>query len=228
MADRDTGTDGTAQDHTARDRAARDHWDRIYGSKGDAELSWFEPEPAVSLKLIREAGVSTEAVILDIGGGASLLADRLLDLGYRHLLLLDISAAALQRVQERLKQREEREGADMPRLIVTDIRHWQADMAVDLWHDRAALHFLTDEADRRLYAAALRRALKVGGSAILGSFALSGPERCSGLPVQRHDAASLTALLGDGFALEDAFEIDHATPWGSVQRFHYARFRRVA
>jgi SAM-dependent methyltransferase len=207
------------------------HWNRIYGSKADAELSWFEARPEMSLRLIREAGPSPEAVILDVGGGASLLIDHLLDLGFRHAVLLDLSETALERVRERLAQRPSaapEANLPEPRLIAADIRHWQPDVAVDLWHDRATLHFLTEAADQQLYVATLRRALRVGGGLILGSFARGGPERCSGLPVERHDLASLQALLGVGFAAEDAFEVDHQTPWGATQRFQYARFRRRA
>src|SRR5207248_2868432 len=105
------------------------------------------------------------------------------------------------------------------RLIAADIRNWQPEAMVDLWHDRATLHFLTAAGDQMLYVETLRRAVRAGGAVILGTFASTGPARCSGLPVQRYDRAGLAALLGGDFSLEDAIEVDHRTPWGSLQRF---------
>jgi SAM-dependent methyltransferase len=202
-----------------QDRAA--HWNTVYSTKADNQVSWFEPRPDISLELIQEAGLGTSARVIDIGGGTSRLIDHLLDAGFRNLTLLDVSDEALQRVRTRLGPR-----AAQVRFVRADAAQWEPDATFDLWHDRAALHFLTDEAERAHYGAAVRQAMAPGGVVVLGSFALAGPERCSGLPVQRYDAAAMQQLLGPDFHLETSFESDHMTPSRAMQRFQFARFRR--
>jgi SAM-dependent methyltransferase len=200
----------------------QDHWDTVYRSKAESEVSWFEASPESSLKLIQAAYPNTNAAILDVGAGRSRLVDALLGHGYANLAVLDISSEAMRVVRDRLGPR-----AGTVRFIVADLRTWEPDLTVDVWHDRAALHFLVETADQHNYALAARKAVRPGGLVILQTFALQGPERCSGLPVQRHDDASLQALLGPTFRLEASSEHDHHTPWGSLQRFHAARFRRA-
>ena len=193
------------------------HWDDVYGKKQDREVSWFEPRPDASLELIEAAAVPSEASIIDIGGGTSRLIDHLLDAGFTDLSLLDVSENALERVRTRLSARAAR-----VRFIRADIAEWQPDATFELWHDRAALHFLTTPNERQAYARTLKLALRLGGHAIFGSFALTGPERCSGLPVQRYDSVAMQELLGPGFRLEDSFTRDHMTPARVLQRFQFA------
>jgi 2-polyprenyl-3-methyl-5-hydroxy-6-metoxy-1,4-benzoquinol methylase len=200
----------------------QDHWDAVYKSKAESEVSWFEASPEGSLKLIQASYPDTDAAILDVGAGRSRLVDTLLDHGYANLTVLDISNEAIKVVRDRLGSR-----VRTVRFIVADLRTWEPDLTVDVWHDRAALHFLVETADQHNYALAIQKAVRPGGLAILQTFGLQGPERCSGLPVQRHDDISLQALLGPTFRLEGSVERDHHTPWGSLQRFHSARFRRV-
>jgi hypothetical protein len=118
--------------------------------------------------------------------------------------------------------------ADRVHWIVADATIWEPQKAYDIWHDRAAFHFLTEEADRAAYCARLERAVKAGGYAIIATFALDGPERCSGLPVVRYDPASLGRTLGPAFQLADTRRHAHATPWGSDQSFQFSVFRRCA
>jgi trans-aconitate methyltransferase len=202
------------------DRAT--HWEAVYTSKGENEVSWFQETPATSLRLIRDANASFESRIIDIGGGASRLVDTLLREGFRSLAVLDISAAALDAAKMRIGPASAK--VDW---IVSDITTWTPQGPYDIWHDRAAFHFLTEPADREAYIDRLRSALAPNGQVIIGTFAPDGPEKCSGLPVQRHDAKSLGELLGSGFALADTFTEAHHTPWGSIQHFQFSRFRRV-
>ena len=197
------------------------HWQGVYSSKRPEEVSWFQETPKVSLELMRAAGVTPASSIIDVGGGASRLVDVLLDAGYQNLTVLDLSAAALAATQARLGQ-----GAAAVRWIAADVTTWQPRETYDLWHDRAAFHFLTEPADRGAYVACLMAALKPGGHAIMATFAPDGPERCSGLPVVRYDGASLTAALGDAFELLQTVRHAHATPMGSVQNFQFSLFRR--
>jgi len=197
------------------------HWQNVYQTKGERDVSWFEESPAISLDLIKATGVGPDAAIIDIGGGASRLVDTLLAGGFRALTVLDLSEKALAASKERLGSRAER-----VTWIVADITNWQPAKEYDLWHDRAALHFLTEPSDRAAYAECVRKAVRPGGHVIIGTFAPDGPERCSGLPVVRHDAASLGEILGCSFKFVETRRHDHRTPGGAIQRFQFSRFQR--
>lgn len=197
------------------------HWDNVYTTKGEKDVSWYQDSPTPSLDLIALTGVSASAEIIDIGGGASRLVDNLLRKNFGRLTVLDLSGAALEAARRRLG-----ESAARVTWVVADVTTWQPAQTYDLSHDRAAFHFLTDQADQSAYLERLRKALKPAGFAIIGTFAADGPERCSGLPIVRYDAASLAAGLGDEFELIDARRHEHMTPWGAVQRFQFSTFRR--
>lgn len=197
------------------------HWENVYTKKGENEVSWFQEDPAQSFELIAEVSMSPDTAIIDIGGGASRLVDSLVAKGFRAVTVLDLSEAALKTAQARLGQ-----SAATVRWLVADATTWEPSQEYDVWHDRAAFHFLTEEKDRAAYVARLRRALKVGGHAIIATFALEGPEKCSGLPVVRYEAASLGQVLGPEFRLEHTLSHEHATPWGSLQAFQFSLFRR--
>ena len=197
------------------------HWENVYATNGEAEVSWFQDNPAISLAMIRAATADHSAGIIDIGGGASRLVDALLHEGYRDLAVLDLSAKALETSKLRI-------GAAGTTIdwIVADATTWRPQRTYDVWHDRAAFHFLTDPEDRAAYVERLRAALRPGGQVIIATFAPDGPEKCSGLPVQRHDSASLAAELGTDFALVETRRETHHTPWQSTQAFQFSRFRR--
>ncbi|HEU5017203.1 MAG TPA: class I SAM-dependent methyltransferase [Pseudolabrys sp.] len=197
------------------------HWQNVYQTKGEREVSWFQETPQVSLDLIHATGVNTDASIIDVGGGASRLADALLDAGFRSVTVLDVSERALAASKARLGARSA--GVNW---IVADVTTWLPPQTYDVWHDRAAFHFLTEQDDREAYAECVRKAVRSGGHAIIGTFALDGPERCSGLPVVRHDAASIGQMLGDSFKLIDSRRHDHRTPGGAIQRFQFSLFQR--
>jgi SAM-dependent methyltransferase len=199
--------------------ARRDHWDDVYASKAETEVSWFEATPAPSLELLALVGATPHSAILDVGGGASRLVDHLIAAGYEDVAVLDLSVAALAAARARLGAAAERVA-----WIAADVTAWTPPRAYDVWHDRAAFHFLVDPADQAAYRVRLRQALRPGGHAILATFALDGPERCSGLPVQRWDAAGLAEFLGPDFALVEARRHEHVTPRGAVQRFQFAAF----
>lgn len=202
--------------------ARQHHWENIYKEKGEYQVSWFQEAPAVSLELIRAVGATPKSAIIDIGGGASRLVDALVDRNYQDVTVLDLSEAAISIAKARLDKR-----AATVRWIVADVTQWEPLRRYDVWHDRAAFHFLTEASDRNAYVARLMRALPPGGHAIIGTFAMDGPERCSGLPVVRYDAAHLSAALGSGFSLVATRRHDHKTPWEAIQRFQFSVFRRV-
>jgi trans-aconitate methyltransferase len=204
------------------DVSRQHHWEKVYTTKGESEVSWFQETPAPSVELIELVGAKQSSSIIDIGGGASRLVDNLISRGYQDVTVLDLSAAALASARSRIGDK-----ANRVTWITADVTIWQPSRSYDVWHDRAAFHFLTERSDQAAYVARLRRALRVGGHAIIATFAPDGPERCSGLTVSRYDANALAATLGAGFELVDTRRHDHTTPWGSVQKFQFSTFRRA-
>jgi SAM-dependent methyltransferase len=207
------------------DASRQAHWEDVYTTKGENEVSWFQHSPAPSLDLIVQAGATPESGIIDIGGGASRLVDNLVEQGFEDVTVLDLSAAALAAARNRLESHFGA-GAHRVQWIVADVTTWEPARMYDIWHDRAAFHFLTDPSDRDAYIARLGRGLRIGGHAIIATFALDGPEKCSGLPVARYDSASLGRTLGDAFRLIHTERHQHATPWESRQAFQFSVFRR--
>lgn len=199
------------------------HWDNVYATKSDAQVSWFQDVPKPSLDLVDAIGLTRSSSVIDIGGGASRLVDGLIARGYHDLAVLDLSANALAVAKARLG-----DAGDAVEWIVADVTDWEPRRTWDLWHDRAAFHFLVTEAEQRAYVRCLRRALAPGGHAIIATFAPDGPEKCSGLPIRRHDTESLAAVLGPEFEAVRRFDHAHVTPGGNVQKFQFSLFRRLA
>ncbi len=199
----------------------RTHWNTVYRTKAPDAVSWYQVRPAISLELISSAGVGRDAGVIDVGGGASTLVDCLLDEGYQSLAVLDVSAEALALGRKRLGER-----ASAVQWFEADVTHFQPARRYGLWHDRAVFHFLTDAADRGAYVDTLEHTLAPRGSVIIATFALDGPEKCSGLEVMRHDEGSLQRELGGGFELLETRREAHLTPWQTAQEFVYARFQR--
>ena len=199
------------------------HWNKVWATKQPDSVSWFQPDPAQSLHLIAAASLRKDAGIIDVGGGASELVDKLVERGWVHVAVLDIAEAAIDHAVERLGTL-----AEDVTWIVADVLAWQPVPGLfELWHDRACFHFLTEAADQRRYADTMATALVSGGTALIATFAADGPEQCSGLTVQRHDRQSLTAAVGPAFEVVDELAEEHVTPWGAVQKFRWWVLRRV-
>ena len=200
----------------------REHWEQIWGTHNPAGLSWYAPHLTESLRLIREV-VPPRGSVIDVGGGASTLVDDLVEAGFSHVTVLDISESALAISRARLGER-----AAAVTWVHADVTSATLpEAAYDVWHDRAVFHFLTDQAGRDAYVRALERSVKPGGSAVIGTFALNGPSRCSGLDVVRYDASSLQRALGPRFSLSAAAEQTHLTPDGKPQHFVVCRLQRA-
>lgn len=197
------------------------HWNEVYSNKSPLEVSWYQKEPALSLQLINNTGVSTHAAIIDIGGGASTLIDHLSVSGFRHLAVLDISGNALASAKKRLGP-----VADDIEWFESDVTTFQSPHQFDIWHDRAVFHFLTEADDRNRYVESLKHTLKPGGHLIMAAFAIGGPNKCSGLDIVQYDAAKLLTELGSGYTLIEEDSELHVTPTGKEQLFAYFRFTK--
>ena len=198
------------------------HWEQVYTASSDDEVSWYQRRPETSLGLVGRTESGPDAAVLDVGGGSSRLVDALLDEGWRRVAVLDVAENALARSRARLGSR-----AAGVEWFVADVTSWSPPHAFDVWHDRALFHFLTDARERRAYVSALLASVAPRGHVVVGTFAPDGPEQCSGLPVVRYDAATLSAELGPSFEIVESLREEHATPAGKLQRFQFSRFVRV-
>ena len=199
------------------------HWEQIYTSKSSLEVSWHQSDPALSLRLIGNTGIGKGDGIIDVGGGASVLVDRLHAQGYSRLAVLDISAKSLAVAQQRLG-----DNAKDIEWYEADITGFRPGHAFTLWHDRAVFHFLTEASDREKYVATLKRSLSPNGHVILAAFAIGGPEQCSGLDIVQYDSARLLDALGEEFTLVEEVSETHITPDNKQQKFSCFRLARCA
>jgi trans-aconitate methyltransferase len=196
------------------------HWDDAYAQGADTR-SWYQLQPAMSLRMLDLAGVSARDSVLDVGGGASPLAGVLLSRGYTDVTVLDISATGMQCAQRRLGPQAKR-----VRWLTADVLIWRPQRRYQVWHDRAVFHFLTGSQDQRRYLHTLGSATAANAVAVFGCFALDGPQYCSGLPVARYGPRELATQLGSDWTLIVQDREDHITPAGATQPFTWAAFRR--
>ena len=198
------------------------HWESVYTGKAPDQLSWYQETPSMSLDLIEQTGIARDGAIIDVGGGASVLVDHLLALGYTDLTVLDISGQALQTARHRLGSK-----ADQICWLESDITTLEPRRRYALWHDRAAFHFLTEPEDRAKYVAILKNSLAADGFLLIGAFASDGPTRCSGLDVVRYDQQGICEELGACFRLLGETADPHKTPWETEQKFAFFSFQYV-
>jgi SAM-dependent methyltransferase len=196
-----------------------EYWDGRYSDIGDTQVSWFQETPENSLMLVSRVSEPHDSVV-DVGGGASRLVDHLLERGYHDVTVVDLSQQALSAARARV-------GNAPVHWVVTDIRDWQPDHTFDVWHDRAAYHFLVDPDEQRAYWRLVRDSVPVGGHVVVSTFAEDGPEMCSGLPVHRYSADGLTAAMGEGFTVLETLREQHSTPAGGTQSFVWILAQRT-
>lgn len=201
--------------------AAGEHWEAVWSDRAPTEVSWYQADVGRSLELITELAPARTTPIVDIGGGASILVDALLDAGYRDVTVLDISASALEHARRRIGAR-----ADEVTWVEADVLEHRFGEPFGIWHDRAAFHFLVDASDRTRYAATAHAGVEPDGYLIVATFGPDAPPTCSGLPVERYDAPRLTEVFGDGFEPVHFAANDHVTPAGTIQPYTYGVLRR--
>ncbi|WP_439585915.1 class I SAM-dependent methyltransferase [Dyadobacter bucti] len=194
------------------------HWENIYGTSSPEQLSWTEQKPAHSLALIQDTNTAKDSAIIDIGGGDSLLVDYLLLEGYSDITVLDISAKAIEKAQKRLGAKSEQ-----VTWLVVDILDFTPERQYAIWHDRAVFHFLITAEQKAQYKRIAENAV-AKGHMILGTFSLSGPQKCSGLPVSQYDMTALADVFKDSFAVQTHYYATHITPFQTNQDFLFADF----
>ncbi|MBL7889810.1 MAG: class I SAM-dependent methyltransferase [Bacteroidia bacterium] len=195
------------------------HWENIYQTKALNEVSWYQPNPSTSIDLIEQPEIDKQAKIIDIGGGDSFLVDKLLEKGYTNITVLDISEAAITRAKKRLGNH-----AEKVKWIISDVTKFEPIEKYDVWHDRAAFHFLTSTEDIDQYLQTVNKGISKGGKLIIGTFSESGPQKCSGIEIKQYSESTLTQLMSNGFKKEECFSIDHTTPSGNTQNFLFCKF----
>ena len=202
------------------------HWNKIYTSKPVDALGWYEEIPSPSIEFISKCNLNKTCPIIDVGSGASNLIQHLIIKGYRNLIALDHSTEAIRKLKESIPEDQ----VQSVRLIVADIcsSEWLDDVdEVALWHDRALLHFLMEPSDREKYMDRLRYLVKKDGFVVIGAFSLEGASYCSGLPVQRYSAETLSKLIGDEFCLIESTDYLYRMPGGDTRHYVYAMFKRL-
>jgi 2-polyprenyl-3-methyl-5-hydroxy-6-metoxy-1,4-benzoquinol methylase len=197
------------------------HWETVYQTKDTTKVGWHQPKPQISLGFIGKTRASKDAAILDVGGGDGKLVDHLLEEGFQDISILDISETALEKIKLRLGARQAH-----IKFIVSDILDFQPTEKFWVWHDRAVFHFLTDPTDQRKYRGLVECSIPSGGYLIVATFSKSGPNTCSGLPVQQYDIQDLEEFFGQEFHLLKGINYDHITPSGSAQNYTFCLFQR--
>lgn len=197
----------------------KNHWENVYETKNPDEVSWTQKIPQTSLDLIEEASKDKSSKIIDVGGGDSNLVDFLLEKGFENISVLDISAKALEKAKERLGNQ-----AENVEWIATNITEFEPQITYDIWHDRAAFHFLTTEEEIQKYVEIVKNV--VSDTLIIGTFSVNGPQKCSGLPIVQYNEDDLKSIFSESFELVKSFTEDHITPFNTVQNFIFCQFKK--
>ena len=203
------------------DTARKKHWEEIYTTKQLTEVSWYQQTPETSLKFFEEFKIPLNAKVIDVGGGDSLLVDHLLDLGYTNISVLDISKNAIERSMKRLGEKSK-----MVKWIVADASSFKPEEKYDLWHDRAAFHFLTDEYEIMNYINTVQNSMSENGVLVIGTFSEQGPKKCSGIEIKQYSEKAMTDILQKYFEKVKCITVDHETPSHSIQNFVFCSFKK--
>lgn len=199
----------------------KQHWETVYETKDDLEVGWFQENPEESLNLVNNYSPIKANPIIDVGGGNSFLTKLLYNQGYSNLTILDISAKALERSKNRFI-----ESPESMNWVESNVLNFQTKTPFQIWHDRAVFHFLTEDKEINTYAEIAANNIIPGGFLILATFSLSGPKKCSGLPISQYSEKNFCSIFNNKFNLIECFEDIHTTPSGNPQNFIWAVFKR--
>ena len=199
----------------------KEHWENVFATKQETEVSWYQPSPKTSLDFISKLNLQKEAKIIDVGGGDSYLVDAILERGFTNITLLDISDKAIERIQNRLGAK-----AKDVTFIVSDVLDFTPIETYDLWHDRASFHFQTEESQIQKYADIVANAVAANGHLIIGTFSENGPKKCSGLDITQYNEASMKAVFETHFESLNSITEDHTTPFDTIQNFIFCSLKK--
>jgi len=197
------------------------HWENVFATKTEKEVSWYQPYPQTSIDFFNEWKLPLDAKIIDIGGGDSYFIDALLTLGYTNIHLLDISENAIERARKRLGEK-----AEAVTFIVSDVLDFQPEITYDLWYDRACFHFLVDPIQIATYKKIVAKALGPNGKMIIGTFSKLGPLKCSGLEITQYAEEDLKNTFEDDFEAISCQAVEHQTPFDTIQNFTFCNFKK--
>jgi 2-polyprenyl-3-methyl-5-hydroxy-6-metoxy-1,4-benzoquinol methylase len=198
-----------------------DHWQNVYDKKNENEVSWYQKSPKLSLEFVKSLNLSLDAEIIDIGAGESRLVDNLLEMGFVNLSVLDISSKSIEKTKKRLGLKSK-----LVNWIVSDINNFNPTKKYDLWHDRAAFHFLKDSVEIDNYVKLVKSSLHNQGNLIIATFSENGPLKCSGLEVSRYSDNSISDLFNNDFELIKSQKSIHKTPFSTSQEFLFSKFKK--
>ena len=199
----------------------KEHWDKVFSTKTESKVSWFQPYPRTSIKFLKLFNMSLDANIIDIGSGDSHFIDALIELGYKNIYCLDISSQALERLKQKLGS-----NSGKVHYIVSDVVDFKPLVKFDFWHDRAAFHFLTTEEHINKYVSIAEEGIKPGGYLILGTFSDKGPQKCSGFEIKQYTETSMSSRFEVRFDRVKCIEEEHLTPFNTKQSFLFCSFKR--
>ncbi len=199
----------------------KSHWENVFSTKGEKEVSWYQQKPETSLQFFTENNIPKDAKIIEVGGGDSYLIDNLLDLGYTDVTILDISKNAIARLKKRLGAK-----ANKVKFIISDVLEFSPKEKYDVWHDRASFHFLTSIEDIQKYKSLVSNSLNENGLLFLGTFSENGPLKCSGLEITQYSESKIQSVFGNDFSVENCFSEDHQTPFDTVQNFIFCSLKK--
>ena len=203
----------------------KSHWDKAY-NKEDNQLGWFEEKPSQTMQLVEACQLKKDATILNVGAGTTNLIEALLDAGYTKLIANDLSEIALQKLQSRIK---ESHNYDLKTIAddITNPSDLQNLQNIDLWIDRAVLHFFLKEGEQRAYFNLINNILAKKAFVLIAVFALDGAEKCCGLDLKRYNVEMLQEKLGEGFKLVNTFNYTFINPFGGERPYVYSLFQKI-
>jgi len=203
----------------------KEHWDNTYLNSSEEKLGWYETDLKPTLKMISKTDLPKTAKILNAGSGSSTLIDELLNLEYSNILATDISKISLENLKARLGNK-----SNKVEWIVDDLTKptvLNNIEPVNLWIDRAVLHFLTEPDNQATYFNLLKDKVERNGFIIFAEYNLQGAEKCAGLSVHRYSKEMLSDKLGSDFKLVHSFNYVYTMPSGALRPYIYTLFKRV-
>ena len=197
------------------------HWENVHSTKNENEVSWYQILPQKSIHFIKSLNLNLNSKIIDVGAGESRLVDNLLKMGFKNIDVLDISKSAIEKAKTRLGKK-----SSLVNWIVCDINNFKPDKKYDLWHDRAAFHFLKKQKEIDKYVKLVGNSISNNGKMVIATFSTNGPEKCSGLEVSRYNVKSLSKIFKKHFLVEKNLITNHSTPFNTTQEFLFSSFTK--